>query len=127
MVIGLILILVAVMVVVVGTKESDAIVLYYDAVDITPEMVQEVKRQVQEDDSADVEDMPAAVTAEPKASSEAAVRVTMKGTAINSKPRQSPKTESLDEITAAAKAKDPVKVEGRAQNMFEEIMRGGGL
>lgn len=113
------------LVVAIGTKEDEAVVLYYDAVDVTPEMEEKAKQKKARSRKEDVDDQPVddegerpAVIDEPKPS----VTITVGGSAINKKT--SPKRDSMDELRAAAKSKDPVSVEDKAQSTYSSLREG---
>lgn len=125
---GLIL-LIAVLVVLIGTKEKEAIRLYYDAVDVTPEMA--ARGNNQEADSmsssaATLGSQPAAVEGDQP---QKRVSVTMGGAAINSVAKKSSATDTedtIDELRKAAEAHDPVSSKEKAQTTYS-MLRGKKL
>lgn len=119
MIVGGIILTIAVFVVLIGTKQNEAIVLYYDAVDVTPEMVEKgEKPEVGETPSSDMGDQPAAVEEQPKR-----VSVTVGGSAVNAGTKKSKPAaeESLDDIRAAAAAHDPVDTQKLAQSTYSML------
>lgn len=116
----LLLFVVVVFVVMVGTKEDEAIVLYYDVSDSVDE------EKVISDGSADGE-KPAEVLSQQQPT----VSVTVRGEALNSQSKdkrsrtvESRPEESIDELRAVVKEKDPVTVQSRAQATYDSILSG---
>lgn len=137
MIVGIIIIIIAVLVVLVGTNNKEAITLYYDAVDITPETVAKYKGQSDsvEDEDAGAEagdsegEQPAAYEEQPTK-----VSITVGGEAVN-KPQSSIRQqstrsggtsaeESLDELRQITKENDPVSTHKTAQSIYSKIKDG---
>ena len=121
MIIGLAIIVVAIFVVFVGTQNSEAIVLYYDAEassgaskesssDYEPAAVEDFGNEAELDVRPEPE-----MREQPKR-----VTVTVGGNAIN-KSSKSKAEESFADLKAAARANDPNKT---AQSIFDEIKGG---
>lgn len=92
-----------VFVVMVGTKEDEAVVLYYDAV-------------VEESMGPDVQSVSGDTPAE-------AMSITVNGEAINKQEEvQAPVSEDLREVI---RARDPVTTHQEAQDIFDMISREG--
>lgn len=139
MIVGIVIIVIAVLVVLIGTNNKEAITLYYDAVDITKETVAKHKGQpdLSEGEEADSTDyaeysegeQPAAYEEQP-----VKVSVTVGGEEIN-KPQSSTRRqttrrevadidESLDELRQITKENDPVSTHKTAQSIYSKIKDG---
>lgn len=119
MIIGIAIMVIAALVVLIGTRPEEARVLYYDAVDVTPEMQQGA---VSTDTSE--EDIGAQSASVLEGSEEAGgqhIKVTVAGAAVNSS-KQKP-VETLDELRQAAAAHDPNAVK-KAQGIYDDILGG---
>lgn len=103
MVIGGALVFLSVFVILIGTKQSEAHVLYYDAdyAPTTSEEVDDMSGGLEDDEPAAVEDARPSVT------------VTVGGNAVNQKP-----ADDISTLRNAASKFDPTKT---AQAMFEEL------
>ena len=116
MTVGIIIVVIMFLVVTIGTKEDEAIVLYYDAVDVTPEMEKASKSRAKEPEYDEGEQPAVIEDAKPS------VTITVGGAAINKKAV--PKQDTMDELRAAAKSKDPVSVQDMAQSTYTSLREG---
>lgn len=114
--VGIIIVVIMFLVVTIGTKEDEAIVLYYDAVDVTPEMEKASKSRAKEPEYDEGEQPAVIEDAKPS------VTITVGGAAINKKA--APKQDTMDELRAAAKSKDPVSVQDMAQSTYTSLREG---
>lgn len=101
----LLLFIFVIFVVMVGTKDDEAIVLYYDAV---------VDTQPADEDTELSGDVPAAP-----------VSIIVNGEAINKAESASESATSAEDLREVVRAKDPVSVHQEAQNIFDMIHREG--
>lgn len=121
MVIGIVLLVFAIFVVLIGTTPSEAKVLYYDT--------QNTKAQgagAEENTGDAEEEMPAIVEEEP-GTPQSKMKVTVAGNDIQQSTAVLSKDDKLAALRAAAKGNDPVKVQSpqsEAQQIFDDIKEG---
>ena len=114
MIAGVLLLIVVIAVVTVGTKQDEAIILYYDKEKkVEASEVHNNAEDINAEEYANVEVIETPAQA-PR------VKITMGGTEINSQ------SETLDSLKEAASAYDPVTVKDEAQSTYS-ILREGKL
>lgn len=101
----LLLFIFVIFVIMVGTKDDDAIVLYYDAV---------VDTQPADENTELSGDVPAAP-----------VSITVNGEVINKAESAPESATGAEDLREVVRAKDPVSVHQEAQNIFDMIHREG--
>lgn len=119
MIIGLAILVIAALVVLIGTRPEEARILYYDAVDVTPEM--QSGAAAPDDSDEDMGAQPAQAPAGSEESGGPHIKVTVAGAAVNSS-KQKP-TETIDELRQAAAMHDPNAIK-KAQDMYDDILGG---
>ena len=123
MIMGLVLLVFEALVILAGTRKSEAILLYYDVEhNSTGAYSEEYEQDISEmsavdDESESPVSMPVIPQEQPKASK---VTVTVGGAAVN-KGTRSGAVEAFDEIKAATKANDPNRT---AQSSFDDLKGG---
>lgn len=106
MVIGVVLFIIAILCTVLGTKEQEAIALYYDAQDVRA-------------------DGTVAATAADAPAPSPGMTVNVGGQQLRARAQQVQPSADADDMRAAAEAEDPVDTDGAAEDLFTKLRRNG--
>lgn len=121
---GILLLCVTVFVVLIGTKRSEAVTLYFDAPASNQnknEMSADIPEDTDGEQAASIEDT--AVSVEP---AKPKMTVTVGGASINNCPKKESGKSSLSDLVAATQSKDPVDIKVEAQSSYD-FLRGKKL
>lgn len=106
MVVGVVLFIIAILCTVLGTKEQEAIALYYDAQDVRAD--------------GTVAASPAEV-----ATPSQGMTVNVGGQQLRARAQQAQPSAGVDDMRAAAEAEDPVDTDEAAEDLFAKLRRNG--